>query len=398
MFSFPLTFRDENEDYITLPPLKEFSKTHGIKDVKSNSRKAYIANAIERFANESARNEEITNVWLDDLIKEGRKDINIRSLCLNSQVKEKIVNETYLENRLDKYLPPNTKRHIAKNRYTNDYSIYKYEVLNGEYGTRVVFHLCRMVTFVNSEKVKSGQWYPVTCEILIEKNVMVTRVKSKSKIYNYSATDEPLVAVRPEKEANKAADKVIDILGIKNQNDITIDFRKKLYNMLLRFTETPEEIVSHMERVRDRMNLVSEEIKTNICNVEDVYKDDIAKDIYNLVEKYISISKVDKSIFIRNKVAYPIKMVATDEEDSVLQQASALEKPLQSRTVFFDNKKMLQKSQKCDGILFSFQKVTDNERYLARITVNGANNCIIKLYDFVKEEDINEALFTLINS
>lgn len=398
MFSFPLTFRDENEDYVTLPPLKEFSKAHGIKDVKSNSRKAFIANAIERFANESAQNEEITNVWLDDLIKEGRKDINIKSLYLSEQMKEKISDVTFLEDILGKYLPENNKRHISKNRYTNDYLLYKYEVLNGEYGKRIVFHLCRMVTFVNSEKVKSGQWYPVICEILIEKNVMVTRVKSKSRIYNYSATDEQLVVVRPEQEAYKASNKVIDILGIKNQSDMTIDFRRKLYNMLQRFTKTPEEIVSHMNRVRDRMNFVSEEIKTNICNVEDVYKDDITKDIYNLVEKYISISKVDKSIFIRDKVAYPIKMIATDEEDSVLQQASALEKPLQSRAIFFDNKKMLQKSQKCDGILFSFQKVTNGERYLARITANGANNCTIKLYDFVKEEDINEALFTLINS
>lgn len=397
MFRFPLTFKDENEDYVILQPLRDFSKTHGIKDVKSTSRKVFIANAIERFANESAQNKDLTNIWLDDMVKEGRKDIYIKSICLDNEIKNKLIDEAFLESKLRKWLPENNKRHIAENRYTNEYLLYKYEILREERGTRVVFHLCRMITFINSKKVRSGQYYPVICEILIEKNIMITRVKSKSKIYDYNPTDEQLVAVKPEREAFKASDRVLDLLEIKKQIDETINFKMKLYNMLLKFTETPEEIVKYMNNVQSRMNLISKEIR-NICNVDDVYIDDISKDIYNLVEKYISISRKDKSIFVKNKIAYPIKMVATDEEDSVLQQASALEKPLQSKAIFFDNKKMLQKSEKCDGIIFSFQKISEDERYIARITANDANNCTIKLYDFVKEEDINEALFTLINS
>lgn len=137
-------------------------------------------------------------------------------------------------------------------------------------------------------------------------------------------------------------------------------------------------------------------MKKEICKVGEEHSDNIYTDIRNLVEKYISISKKDKSIFTKGKTAYPVKMVATDEEDSVLKQASALEEPLQSKAIFFDNKRMLQNNKKCDGIVFSFVKKSNGEKFLARIEIDN-RGCMIKLYEYV-EEDINAALFTFINS
>lgn len=399
MFTFPLTFREENEDYITLQPLKEFVKNNNIEGVNSNTRKSSIVSAIERFANNSIENEEKTNIWLDNAIKEGRKDVYMRYLDIDNETCVRLKNKEYVEELLKDVIPEKDKRHISKNRYGNNIKICKYEYINDDNGVRLVLYLCRMVLFINSKNQRSGQWYPIICELFIDKKLLITRVKPKTKIYDYPTNDEDvLISVKPETEAHNASEYVVDLLGVSFENNNNNDFRKKLYRMLRAYTQTPDKIVSQMNEMNDTINVISEKIRKDICNVDENYTDDIKQDVNNLVEKYISISKHDKSIFIKNKKAYPIKMVATDEEDSVLQQASALEKPLQSRAVFFDNKKMLQKNEMCDGIIFSFLECSSEERFLARITAYSATNCTMKFYDYEKEEDINAAIFTFINS
>ena len=111
-----------------------------------------------------------------------------------------------------------------------------------------------------------------------------------------------------------------------------------------------------MNDKKELNNLVVSEILEDICEIDEQYKDDLEADVLNLVEKYLSISYPDKSIFIDGRDAYPLKIIATDEEESHLEQASGLERPLQSKAIFFDNKKMMQKNRKCDGVIFSFEK------------------------------------------
>lgn len=92
-------------------------------------------------------------------------------------------------------------------------------------------------------------------------------------------------------------------------------------------------------------------------------------------------------------------MNATDEEDSKVEQTAALEEPLQSKAIFFDNKKMLQKSQACDGVTFMFarDKMYCSKQFKVKIVVNK-DYCILKFTEYTMEEDIIHVLFSLIGT
>ena len=107
-----------------------------------------------------------------------------------------------------------------------------------------------------------------------------------------------------------------------------------------------------------------------------------------------------EQIFIKDREAYPLKLNATDEEDSKVEQTAALEEPLQSKAIFFDNKKMLQKSQACDGVTFMFARINTmycSKQFKVKIVVNK-DYCILKFTEYTMEEDIIHVLFSLIGT
>lgn len=84
-----------------------------------------------------------------------------------------------------------------------------------------------------------------------------------------------------------------------------------------------------MEFVKDTKKVYEIKIITdNVCTKGN--RDDITSDIMNLIEKYFSITYEDKSIFTKGKDAYPLRIAATDEEESKVDQKSAREHPLQA--------------------------------------------------------------------
>lgn len=96
---------------------------------------------------------------------------------------------------------------------------------------------------------------------------------------------------------------------------------------------------------------------SEICNLAPRYRNDVHSSVLNMVEKYLSISYSKQAIFTQNRDAYPLKLNATDEEESRVEQTAAMEEPLQSKAIFFDNKKMLQKNQVCDSVVFKFKRL-----------------------------------------
>ena len=107
-----------------------------------------------------------------------------------------------------------------------------------------------------------------------------------------------------------------------------------------------------------------------------------------------------KQIFIKDREAYPLKLNATDEEDSKVEQTAALEEPLQSKAIFFDNKKMLQKSRACDGVTFMFARLNTmycSRQFKVKIVVNK-DYCMLKFTEYTMEEDIIHVLFSLIGT
>ena len=81
-------------------------------------------------------------------------------------------------------------------------------------------------------------------------------------------------------------------------------------------------------------------------------------------------------------------------------QKSAQEHPLQSKAIFFDNKKMMQKSKICDGITFKFKrkrKTYFEEEFKVKIGVKK-NYCHMKFFEYTEEVDIQNVLQLFINS
>lgn len=104
------------------------------------------------------------------------------------------------------------------------------------------------------------------------------------------------------------------------------------------------------------------------------------EDVSNTVEKYLSINWKDKKVFMQDRDAYPIRISATDEEESKVEQTAALTEPLQMKAVFFDNKKMLYKSKSCDGVSFRWKRKNvvggQNQYFSVRITISSKGECV----------------------
>lgn len=177
-------------------------------------------------------------------------------------------------------------------------------------------------------------------------------------------------------------------------------FKKKLYFMLEKYTKTPKEIKILIEAKAAEIDNMVELLMKNICCLPENYREDVKSNVLNMVEKYFSISYKDKKIFTRERDAYPLKLNATDEEDSKVEQTAALEEPLQSKGIFFDNKKMLQKSKSCDGVSFMFNRM--NTLYCTRnfkvkiVIINDF--CTLKFTEYTMEEDIIHVLFSFIGA
>ena len=118
----------------------------------------------------------------------------------------------------------------------------------------------------------------------------------------------------------------------------------------------------------------------------------------NLIEKYFSITYPNKEIFTTGRTAYPLRIAATDEEESKVDQRSAKEDPLQSKAVFFDNKKMIQKSQKCDGIIFMFERKLELDKYFKVRFIIKKDYCLIKFTEYTEEVNIQNVLLLFINA
>jgi len=171
------------------------------------------------------------------------------------------------------------------------------------------------------------------------------------------------------------------------------------------YSSTPNEIAKVMQNNRDKIKEISAAIQSlckvpDKCNIPDLMMKDVDEDILNVVEKYLSINWSDKNIFIQDRDAYPIKLSATDEEESKVEQSAGLEEPLQTKALFFDNKKMIYKSKQCDGIVLRWKRKTTlrskESFFKVRIFVNPKGNCVFKFSEYTSKEDIENVIFSII--
>ena len=125
-FDIPRTYKENHSDYITLPPIKNFIKTHGIK-VPSGSTRDELLNSIIQYGQKSPENEEAVQCWIDDTLKEGIKDLYLYYVPASSGSIQSLLNR-----------PPLSKnrRHFVGNQYTGDLSLVNVELQENANGKK----------------------------------------------------------------------------------------------------------------------------------------------------------------------------------------------------------------------------------------------------------------------
>ncbi len=402
MFRFPELLISESENYITLPALKSFAARRKEDDLKTTTDRATLISEIENYANQADEPlEEVLN-WFDSVLREDSKELHILKLDLNPEAIAHLKDPTFLNAafspRLSEY------PHICRNIYDENIKIVKYHTTSYEYVYTIFLYMCKMVDLSDKLTITSVI-YPICLDLYVDQGIIVTRGKSKANMFKHVPGEfhpENLKTTNVEKEMKEASRFITDLIGISPcvNRDALNFFRGKLYSLLDGFTQTPPEIQALMQEKENLIKDMSRRVAYEICNVTTNYFDDIESDVRNMVEKYFSITYPDDVIFTRDRDAYPLKIAATDEEDSKVEQTAAFETPLQSKAVFFDNKKMMQKSKLCDGVWFKYRRL--NPKYFGKdfnvkIQVK-AFTAILKFTEYTAEEDLLHVLFSFIRA
>lgn len=403
MFSIPYTFSNEDESYITIPVLKRFAKEKKNEDLKTTVDRPQLIQDIENYANQSTEKREEVLDWLDHVLVEGIKDVEIKYLddCLN---KDLLYEDEYLTSLLESLLYDKNNRHLNTG-FSEELKLFRYDIDNEwEFGRRIRFYTGKLLCSYDKKHGASVIPYPICVELYLDSDLIVARAKSKSGLYKYMENFEleKAYATKAEKQMADAIKWVCQILSlqIKQNYEASNLFRTQLYLMLEQYTDTPQEIVQLIDEKKSEIENMTNCLMDDICSLPYRYREDVKSNILNMVEKYFSISYKDKSIFTKNRDAYPLRLNATDEEESKVEQTAALEEPLQSKAIFFDNKKMLQKSKMCDGVTFMFKRQNTryfNRQFKVKIYINK-NYCTLKFTEYTMEEDIVHVLFSLIDA
>lgn len=403
MFSIPHTFVNEDESYITIPALRRFAKEKRKEDLKTTVDRPQLVEDIEKYANQSIEKKEMVLDWLDQVLIEGIKEVQIRYLDDAFPISF-LSDDAYVHGVLSPKLADNNNRHLC-GHYTEELQLYRYEIVSeSDFGRRIKLYFGKLICTFDKKKGSATTPYPIFVEIFVDKGLVVARSKSKSGMYKYmdAFVLEAATSTTAEKQMGDAIKYVCGLfsMGTASSFEASEHFKKQLYLMLEKYTKTPKEIENLIEGKSSEIEQMVDILVKDICNLPDGYKEDVQSNVLNMVEKYFSISYPDKKIFTKDREAYPLRLNATDEEDSRVEQTAAMEEPLQSKAIFFDNKKMLQKSQSCDGVSFMFNRL--NTLYCTRQfkvkVVILRDYCTLKFTEYTMEEDIIHVLFSLIGT
>lgn len=404
MFSVPYTFANEDESYITVPALKRFAREKKKEDLKTTVDRPQLIQDIENYANQSPEKEEEVLDWLDQVLIEGIKDVQIKLIDDESFTASFVNQDEFVEKVLEPLIVNKTNRHLNKG-YTDSLGVFRYEITNESvFGRRIRLYMGKLLCTFDKKHGAATVPYPIAVDVYCDAGMIVARAKSKSGLYKYEENFvlEKATPTKSEKETASAIKWVAEKLVLNTRKSFEAEtvFKSQLYNMLEKYTKTPTEIIDLMNAKKTEIDGVVETVMHQICNLRTAYREDVKSNVLNMVEKYFSISYPNKQIFIKDREAYPLKLNATDEEDSKVEQTAALEEPLQSKAIFFDNKKMLQKSRACDGVTFMFARLNTmycSRQFKVKIVVNK-DYCMLKFTEYTMEEDIIHVLFSLIGA
>ena len=410
MLTIPATYYNNNEDYITLTAIRSFMRNHPEGKFKVSLPREELLDSIIDFGNQNDSNSETVLNWIDAVLQEGIKDIYLQYAPISEEMQLLFTSKSGIENYLDAYRNKTLNHHVCMNTYGQQYILVS--ALYIENSKRITFVYCRKL-HVHDKKNRTTKEidYPVIADYFLDSAWLLIRAKPRSNLYIFNPDGfdiEEAESTTTEKEIRLVSSLVGKILQVQKESKsfISAQLKNKIFNLLHAYSNTPTEIAKVMEEKKSEIQDIANNIQTlctvpNYCNISQSKAKDIKEDISNIIEKYLSINWKDKNIFIKDRMAYPVKLSATDEEESKVEQSAALEEPLQTKALFFDNKKMLYKSKQCDGVVFQWKrKKPENflrDSFAVRIFVNQKGHCVFKFSEYTAKEDIENVVFSIIN-
>lgn len=134
MFNWNETFKDEGSQYFTLLVLKRFAKLHRTAYLKPSLDRVSLIDNISIFANESSQNEEDVKTWIDDCMREGRRDIYIQKYDKDFVSDRMLMSDREICPLLEKQIYNLNNRHVIGNKYDEKLHLVKYYIEETEYG------------------------------------------------------------------------------------------------------------------------------------------------------------------------------------------------------------------------------------------------------------------------
>ena len=403
-------FKDEKEEYITWPAIYHFIREHNIKGEGTMSKREAL-DCIFNFGNSSNERTEIVLSWIDDVILEGIKDVYVSFFPLEQKTKLLLSNQVTADSYLAKFITENMKPHLCSNQYGNDFSLISVRWVGEGKSRRIIFTYCKKLFVRESNKDTSSIKpidYPITAEFFVKEELLLVMAKPRTNLNDYITNElkyENSIQTTTEKEVGKVTALIkkiltkehIDIKTVKNK------LKSKLFYVIDKYTKTPSVIENVIASNTSKLEAITEAI-LGMCTAQDKCKTpsstDVKDDIKNIAEKYLSINWQDTVVFTQDREAFPIKLSATDEEECMVEQTAPESHPLQTKSIFFDNKKMLQKNKSCNGAVFVWTR--KNRKYCSpsfSVSINIKKEvCVFKFKQYTMKGDIENVIFSIIEA
>ncbi|BDR72240.1 hypothetical protein K144316041_09480 [Clostridium tetani] len=391
------------DDYIVINTMKKFCNDNELGSIYL---KEDGFSKIEEFYAKNDDNKKLVDEWLEKVLKEGQKYIYLRKISYEDNI---LKSELYWKDVIKKEFDKKNMEDTNKYRFSNDLEINKITYTKDEYVEKVNISMGLMV----SEPIIKPQFktrkiiYPIFVELDIKNDLLHIRIKSKSNIYKIKESNEDNQNNLGDKINNDSfINEVQKYLSEKFQFKLeTIDknqntFYKAYYKVFDELTFTPEHIQKKIDSKKENVKKLRDYIFQDL-NLDIRYKEDAQKDLEIWLEKFISLSEKDKSIFTNDRQGYPIKLIATDKEDTKIEEVSGDKSPLQSKGSFFDHKKIIKNEKSCDGMTLAYKR--ENTKYYGKAPFTvlffyRKGNGVLRFQDYVEEEDINNVLSRIIKS
>lgn len=399
----PSCFTKENESYITLPILRKFCKSHKLST--TDTRSELLAEIIQ-FGEKNDENKQIVKEWMESVLKEGIKHIYLRKVYSEDNTMELLKKDATSKVVLSKVFAGCPQKFIIDCKSDKQLKLQSYvKFTDGKDKIdRIEFYFTIILLEKNLEEIGERIIYPVYVDIDLLNGCIIGRGKSKANIY-YCGEDEDIIHEENRTSVEKIVIKAIEYirttlsLSYEAKERSYANIKRNLYDMLMEFSFTPEEIENSINDCDEKLNNFISDVFKDL-NINPYRNFDKAKhDLRIFLEKYISINHPDQAIFMDDREAYPIKLIATDSELTKVEATTSNKEPLQCKEKFFDNKKSLEYEKTCDGIVLCYNRIETKyfgtDPYVVKLILNKGF-CVVKFESYVEEEDIQNVLSRVI--